>query len=280
MAAIFKNKFIPALLILILAIAMGGCESNQQVNSTPPEGMVIIKGGKNKDGSPIPTIFMDQSPVTVAKFDEFVRETGYTTEAQKFGNAGVFDTITHEWKLVDGANYLYPLGRENGKAQSNYPATQVSWNDVTAYCLWAHKRLPTKFEWEYASMNANAQYNKKYPWGDSLIVNGKYMANVWEGKFPVVNTVADGYAYTSPVGAFGKTPLGLTDIGGNVWQWCQDWKNENDTASAKSEKIQMGGSFLCDLKVCHGYKISSISSSTPETSLCHLGFRCVKDIDQ
>ncbi len=245
-----------------------------------PKGMVLIPGGTNRYGEKMNSFFMDESPVTVAQYGSFIKATGYVDEAHKFGNAGVFDTIEHSWVMVDGANYLYPLGTDKSKALPNMPATQISWHDAIAYCKWANKRLPTKTEWEYASMNADANYNKKYPWGDELIVNGKYMANVWEGSFPVINTVADGYAYASPVGAFGKTPLGLTDFGGNVWEWIQDWKNINDTSGATSEKLQMGGSFLCDMRVCHGYKISNTSSSTPETSLCHVGFRCVKDCDK
>ncbi|MEP6512983.1 MAG: SUMF1/EgtB/PvdO family nonheme iron enzyme [Parafilimonas sp.] len=241
--------------------------------------MVLIPEGTNKNGGHIKPFFMDATPVTVAQFDEFIKATGYKTEAQKFGNAGVFDTLTHTWNLIDGANYLFPLGPDKAKALPNYPVTQVSWHDAEAYCSWAHKRLPTGPEWEYVAMNADGHYNKKYPWGDSLVQNGKYMANVWQGNFPEFNTVADGFAYTSPVGAFGKTPLGLTDIGGNVWEWIQDWQNPNDTASHASEKLQMSGSFLCDYKVCHGYKIGNTSHSTPETSLCHVGFRCEKDCE-
>ncbi len=265
------------MLICIQLLLNESCSQTNASVVSPPSGMVLIPEGKTKNGELIHAFYMDRSPVTVAQFDSFIKATGYVTDAQKFGNAGVFDTLHHGWALINGADYLFPLGPQNEKASLNHPVTQVSWNDAVAYCKWANKRLPSKNEWEYASMNANPNYHKKYPWGDSLVVNGKYMANVWEGSFPAYNTVADGYAYTSPVGVFGKTPLGLTDIGGNVWEWCSDWKNPSDTTSSSAEKIQMGGSFLCDANVCHGYKIAGMSHSTPETSLCHVGFRCVKD---
>lgn len=268
-----KFAFIPALLLILTF----GC--NQSKPAQPPSGMVLVPGGINKNGEKMKPFFMDASPVTVAQFDAFVKATGYITEAQKFGNSGVFDTATHSWSLVNGADYRHPLGTAKPAALSTQPATQISWHDAEAYCNWAHKRLPTQTEWIYAAMNANGDYNKKYPWGDSLIENGKYKANVWEGHFPAFNTVADGFAYTSPVGYFGKTPLGLTDMGGNVWEWIQDWKNAADTSSQSAEKLQMGGSCLCDWQVCHGYKIGNTSSSTPETGLCHVGFRCVKDIE-
>lgn len=291
MKNIFRNSITLAACTLILFASCNNGDSSYARNETkqapatiksdcvPPEGMVLIPAGVNKNGQQMSPLFMDVTPVTVAQYDAFIRASGYVDEAHKFGNAGVFDTIEHTWKMIDGANYLYPLGPDGPKASADMPVTQVSWHDAVEYCKWAKKRLPTRTEWEYASMNADGNYNKQYPWGDELIVDGKYMANVWEGNFPVMNTVADGYAYASPVGAFGKTPLGLTDLGGNVWQWIQDWKNLNDTASETSEKLQMGGSYLCDVNVCHGYKITGTSSSTPETSLCHVGFRCVKDCE-
>ncbi len=272
----YNRSQIFTIVALLCACAIS-CTESKPVQ--PPEGMITVHAGTNKNGEKMKPFFIDVSPVTVFQFDAFVKATNYVTEAQKFGNSGVFDTTTHSWNLVAGADYLYPLGISKPAALPNQPATQISWHDAEAYCDWAHKRLPTKEEWIYAAMNADGKYNKKYPWGDSLIEKGKYKANVWEGSFPALNTVADGFAFTSPVGYFGKTPLGLTDMGGNVWEWIQDWKNPNDTIGQTAEKLQMGGSCLCDWKICHGYKIGNTSSSTPETGLCHVGFRCIKDLE-
>ena len=276
----FPVKFAFYFSFAFVCILIHACSSSSMhEDCIPPKGMVLIPEGKNKNGEFMNAFFMDKSPVTVAEFDAFVKETGFKTEAHKFGNAGVFDTVSHEWSLIDGANYLYPLGPDKNRAQADHPVTQVSYYDALAYCKWANKRLPTAMEWQYAAMNANGDYSKKYPWGDSLVQDGKYKANVWQGDFPAFNTVDDGYAFTSPVGAFGETPLGLTDIGGNVWEWIDQWKDLKDTTSQSAEKMQMSGSFLCDYKVCHGYQIGNTSHSTPETSLCHLGFRGVKDCD-
>ena len=89
--------------------------------------------------------------------------------------------------------------------------------------------------------------------------------------------------YTSPVGRFGKTPAGLTDMGGNVWQWCDDWfrsyadRGKPYTPDADSARVIRGGSFLCDPKVCHGFRVSARGHVTPETGLVHVGFRCARD---
>ncbi len=285
--------------LLIVVVSIGGCRNNNVTSEDieTPSGMVLIPGGTSIIGSnevfdpegpehevTINAFFMDIHPVTVEQFREFISATKYTTEAERFGNAGVFDIDTGRWSLVDGATWQYPQGPGKNKAEDNHPVTQVSWNDAKAYCEWAGKRLPTEEEWEYAARNAGATQDYIYPWNSDLDHEGStYLANVWQGAFPAYNSGEDGYLLTSPVGAFGSTPLGLQDMAGNVWEWCENWKipyNQNPSdfnPGPESEKVQRGGSYLCDLKVCHGYRVSGRSGSTPETSLMHVGFRCVKD---
>jgi formylglycine-generating enzyme len=266
-----KFSFVVALL------AVFSCkESKNRKQEVAPQNMVFVKGNEQ-----LKPYFIDISPVTVAEFDKFVKATNYKTQAHEFGNGAVFLVETGEWKLIDGADYWYPFGKDKPKAEPNHPVTQVSWNDAVAYAKWAKKRLPTYEEMKWAAMNDDATWNKTYAWGDNLLENGKYKANVWQGSFPYISKVEDGFQYTSPVGYYGKSPLGLTDLGGNVWQWCQDWDTSivADTTSKEAEKVEYGGSFLCDKSVCHGYKVGNTSHSTPETSLCHVGFRCVKTVE-
>lgn len=266
---------------------------------TVPEGMVFVPGGQVDLGSlqglpaerPIvPTtvdgFFLDVHPVTVAQFRAFVEATGYETQAEKFGDSGVFDFESGTWRLRVGANWEYPFGPDQPKAADNHPVTQVSWGDAEAYAAWADKRLPTEAEWEHAARNAN-NTRSRYPWGEEIRDGETYLGNYWQGNFPYQNTGQDGYMGPSPVGTFGKTPLGLTDMAGNVWEWCADWyesyaedgpslrQNPNDP-----EKVMRGGSYLCDPKVCHGFRVSGRSGTSPETGLCHLGFRCAMDLSE
>ncbi|HEX6940574.1 MAG TPA: formylglycine-generating enzyme family protein [Longimicrobiales bacterium] len=260
-----------------------------------PEGMVYVPGGTthigSEDGPPeerpvfvarVRPFFMDVHPVTVAQFREFVEQTGYRTDAERFGDAGVYDVETGEWVLVRGADWRRPLGPDGPEAPPDHPVTQVSWNDAVAYARWAGKRLPTEIEWEHAA-RAGRDARHRYAWGDSLVVHGRHRANTWQGAFPDGNTLEDGYLYTSPVGAFGANPLGLTDMGGNVWEWTADWFRpytpDGPAADrAMPEKVQRGGSFLCHRDFCHGYRVSARSHSSPETALFHVGFRLVKDV--
>jgi sulfatase modifying factor 1 len=259
-----------------------------------PPGMVYFPAGSTRIGSDtgeanerpsfvaaVAPFFLDVHPVTVADFGRFVAATGFRSHAEAVGGTGVFDPATGQWSLVDGADWRHPRGPDAPPASEDHPVTQVSWNDAQAYCAWAGKRLPSEIEWEHAARNGRSD-GPRYAWGDALVVAGHFMANTWQGHFPERNTIEDGYLFTSPVGVFGKTPAGLTDMGGNVWQWCADWyrpyalRDRPFAPGPDSEKVIRGGSFLCDPNVCHGFRVVARSHTTPESGLMHVGFRCAK----
>jgi sulfatase modifying factor 1 len=263
-----------------------------------PTGMVYVPGGYTQIGSDagldqekplfwvlIKPFLLDQHEVSVGQFREFVQATGYKTQAEVFGSAGVFDEATKQWTLVEGASWQYPYGPKAGPAAATQPVAQVSWNDAQAYAKWAGKRLPDELEWEHAARNGRNS-RQLYPFGDSLRLNGKYLANTWNGKFPDYDRVTDGFHRAAPVGSFGTSPLGLADMSGNLWEWCANYKQPYSdlvhqvvpVVNDQAERAQRGGSFLCESGWCYGYRVSGRSSSTPETALMHVGFRCAKSI--
>lgn len=289
------------LTIMCLVLLIVSCSNSDDYvlpeNIAIPKGMVLIKGGtvnlgtdqgldneRNGYSVKLKPFFMDIHPVTVAEFRAFVKATNYKTQAEKFGDAAVLNDTTKVWELRKGAYWEYPQGEKFGKAPDNHPVTQISWNDAQAYCKWAKKRLPTEAEWEHAAKNATDS-KTLFPWGNEQEKDGKYKANFWQGAFPHINEIEDKFAFTNPVGEFGETPLGLTDMAGNVWEWCEDWYlpyTEYDKTfqpNENSEKVQRGGSFLCDPKVCYGFRTTARSHSTPESALYHVGFRTVKDVE-
>lgn len=261
-----------------------------------PVGMVLVPAGRTRigsdDGLPdempsfetdVESFFLDVHPVTVAAFEKFIEATGYVTDADRFGDAAVYDPQTGGWLLIAGANWRTPRGPQGPIAQPDHPVTQISWNDAVAYARWTGKRLPTEIEWEHAARAATSD-RSRYAWGDSLVSEGQYHANTWQGSFPGRNTGEDGYLETSPVGKYGVTTLGLSDMGGNVWEWTDSWfrpyaeRGTSFRPTAQSEKVQRGGSFLCHPSYCHGYRVSARSHSTPETALYHTGFRLAMDV--
>jgi len=225
---------------------------------------------------------MDRTPVTVAQFSQFVADTGYRTDAEHYGSAGALDESVGAWVAVKGANWRRPKGHKRSAALANHPVTQVSWFDATAFCASYGLRLPTEFEWERAARMGQTPDGHVFKAGDPIELSHRYLLNAWEGRFPFVNTAADGYRTTSPVGAFGAAPSGLTDMAGNVWEWTSSWylpyrAPQREPADGHGERVARGGSFLCSRDFCEGYRASARNHTTPDTSLENIGFRCVGD---
>jgi sulfatase modifying factor 1 len=279
------------------------------------EGMIRLPGGTflmgtddgqgfREDGEgPVREVTLDPfliSPhaTTNAEFSRFVEETGYKTEAERFGWSFVFHLfITGKakkkirgavdaapwWKAVAGAHWRRPEGPGSGiKTRMKHPVVHVSHNDALAYCDWARKRLPTEAEWEFAARGGLEQ--KRYPWGDTLTPDGEHLCNIWQGEFPSKNTRKDGYAGTAPVDAFPPNGFGLYNVSGNVWEWCLDWfsatyhvgnvrTNPTGPPSGGSRVIR-GGSYLCHKSYCNRYRVAARSSNTPDSSTGNSGFRC------
>jgi formylglycine-generating enzyme len=237
--------------------------------------------------------------VSNADFARFVEETGYLTDAERFGWSFVFggflpddfpptESVVHApwWRKVEGAEWRHPEGPRSSIAdRQDHPVVHVSWNDADAYCAWAGVRLPTEAEWEFAARGGLE--GRAFPWGDELEPGGDHRMNVWQGEFPLRNTEEDGFAGSAPVDAFPPNGFRLHNTTGNVWEWTADWFHptfrERDRMrdprgpAHGTARTQKGGSHLCHHSYCRRYRVAARQGSTPDSSTGNVGFRCASD---
>lgn len=302
-----------------------------------PEGMVWVPGGTFRmgcdncempDSAPVHLVtvdgfWMDRTPITNAQFEKFVKATGYKTVAERKPDQKDFPGAKAEmlvpgcavftppaqdiplnnpyawWRYVPGANWKNPEGPGSSiKGREDHPVVHIAWTDADAYAKWAGKRLPTEAEFEFAARGGLD--SKRYSWGDELRPGGKWMSNIYQGRFPSKNTGEDGYTATSPVTAFPPNNFGLYDMAGNVWQWCSDWyrpdyfqklasqgvvKNPKGPADSFDpqepgvpKRVQKSGSFLCSDQYCMRYLVGSRGKGAIDSGASNVGFRTVKSV--
>ena len=237
---------------------------------------------------------IDKHCVTNAQFQEFVNATGYTTETEFFGWSFVLEHLASKevidyvdssegygrvkdakhWMAVIGANWRTPHGPDSAVVGENstaldatLPVVQVSHKDASEYCSWALRRLPSEKEWEYAARGGKV--NQTYPWGNTFKPR---RINIWEGDFPKINSLQDGFLGVAPAKYFKPNDYGLYNMVGNVWEWVSGGKPD--------KRILRGGSFVDskDGKFNHAVMVSTKQVNAGDSGASNIGFRCAGNI--
>ncbi len=182
-------------------------------------------------------------------------------------------------------------------AFDDYPVVGVTWQKAKDFCKWRTEhlnqarqanglfpmpafRLPSEAEWEYAARGGRDL--SPYPWGGPYIRNAKgcMLANFKPGRG---NYYDDGFAYTSPVGAYFANDYGLYDMSGNVAEWCEDAYFEAATPIVwdlnprywddnEPRKVVRGGSWK---DIAYYLQTGSKAYENRDSARSYIGFRCV-----
>ena len=201
----------------------------------------------------------------------FVRvSTGRSEESVLFS---VWETRVGDWRRYWATDEGKARGKEwqspGFEQGEDHPVVNVSWDDSVAFCEWLTKeerksgkiglkskyRLPTDVEWSWAvglkdevgktPGEKSGKIKDVYPWGTEWPppkgagnFADESAGKVYGKNWGIIKGYDDGYAQTSPVGAFKANEMGLFDMSGNVWEWCEDWYNAGETA-----RVLRGGSW-------------------------------------
>ncbi len=200
---------------------------------------------------------IDKYEVTHGLYLEFIRATGHRVPSHPT------DSSKNLWQGGLMPESIAPL-----------PVVNVDWFDANAYCQWAGKRLPTEAEWEKAARGTD---DRRFPWGNVEPTSKHLNFNqTWQGEKTL-----------TPVGIYekGKSPYGVYDVAGNVWEWVADWydatyysrsprRNPKGPATGTRRVIRSSGWQVETPQV----RIFTRVASQPLDRNHSTGFRCAADV--
>ncbi len=195
----------------------------------------------------VDAFFIDLHQLSVAQYARFLEDTHHDAPP--------------DWSLM------------NRPQHQNRPVANVDWADADAYCKWAGKRLPAEAEWEKAARGTDGRI---YPWGNEPptqlhATSGK---DVWSS-----------HTVVTAVGMLegGKSPYGIYDMAGNVWEWINDWYDQDYYKSSPRQnptgpstgwtKVVRGGSWGSN---ADGLRSAERETHVPSFRGFGTGFRCAK----
>jgi len=250
-----RNRIAYCFLGLVLFINHGCTSSPPSPSSALPADqavgdMVLMPAGTflmgSADGDP------DELPVHEVRLQAFYMDRCEVTNAQ-------FGVFFRQTGRAEPAFWHPELDRPDE------PVVGITWEDARAYAAWAGKRLPTEAEWEYAARSGRPQ--RSYSWGAEP---DRALANF--SSFGI-----------TPVKSYAPNSLGLYDMAGNVWEWCEDWYGSDAYAHSPADnprgpdvgvhRVLRGGAWYCDAREV---RTANRYYALPGARSYHIGFRCAR----
>ncbi len=221
---------------------MMGSSENEIIKLCKKYNTEIFKNERQHSVTITKNYYIGKYEVTVEQFKMFIEQSGYKTDAEKEGYSWIL-TGAGRWQKERGIDWRCGVsGKKNINDRLNHSVIHISYNDAIEYCKWLTKiigkefRLPTEAEWEYAACGGNKSKGYIYSGSNNIDEVAWYWNNSENRKHLIV-------------GQKKPNELGIYDMSGNVWEWCQDWYGDytigsvtNPTgANIGSYRITRGG---------------------------------------
>jgi eukaryotic-like serine/threonine-protein kinase len=276
------NKFVGQTLfvILLFCVAAAACApatgQSSGVTPVPLDEMALVPAGPFSMGNSVERVIAE-----CQKFRDDCERAWYTIEEPVHTvdlpafYMDVYEVTNAGYKACVDAGKCQPPRLSSsathesyyGNAQyANHPVINVSWDNARTYCEWRGARLPSEAEWEKAARGTDA---RMYPWGEGLDTT---RANYFDSKLG--DPVAVG-SYES-----GKSPYGIYDMTGNVWEWTADWYDVYpggdpgaSTDFGQTGRALRGGAWIDAANAVHSTNRGGLD---PTRSFGNIGFRCAR----
>ena len=241
----------------------------------------------------LPAFFISKYEVTNRQYKRFViarkrKEPFYWTQnGYNLVEARLRETDLETLRWISSEYFKFDLDtttmtkpqllaemKKDRQLKDTLPVTGVTWFDAHDYCQWRGQRLPTEFEWERAARGAEGL---EYPWG-----------NEWQPDITNTGDNTDWPDGIAPVGAYpnNRSPDGLYDMSGNVWEWVDSWYLPYPGSTLERKEfgktykvLRGGGGGVGHYALSIFFRASARSFAPPSTSSNDIGFRCAKSAD-
>ena len=240
----------------------------------------------------LPAFYIDKYEVTNKDYKAFVQATNrkepfyWTQNGYNLVEARLKETDLDTLRWIATEYFKFDLDTsamskpdllaemiKSHKVKDPLPVTGVTWFDAHDYCQWLGKRLPSEYEWERV---ARGTEGLEYPWG-----------NQWQPDITNTGDNTDWPDGITPVGHYpdNRSPDGVFDLSGNVWEWVESWYLPYPGSTLKREEfgeknkvLRGGGGGVGHYALSIFFRASARSFAPPSTSSDDIGFRCAMSI--